>query len=202
MSWIKICGLTTSEAVEAAVAARVDAIGFVFAPSARQLTVPVAARLAAPARGRLRVIAVTRHPTQGQVDEILATLAPDALQSDFQDLAQLSLPHTLERLPVVRAGAALPASLPARLLYEGAVSGTGVACDWTGARALAPRLELVLAGGLAPHTVATAIQAVAPFGVDVSSGVEARPGVKSPQKILEFAAAAHAAFREREEETT
>jgi phosphoribosylanthranilate isomerase len=202
MSWIKICGLTTPEAVDAALTARVDAIGFVFAPSARQLAVPVAAQLAAPARGRLRVIAVTRHPTQALVDEILATLAPDALQSDFEDLTQLSLPRLLERLPVVRAGGAWPEPLPARVLYEGAASGTGVACDWTGARVLAPRLELVLAGGLAPHTVAAAIQTVAPFGVDVSSGVEARPGVKSPRKILEFAVAAHAAFREREEEMT
>jgi phosphoribosylanthranilate isomerase len=75
------------------------------------------------------------------------------------------------------------------------VSGAGVTCDWTTARALARRTELILAGGLTPDTVGAAIEGVRPFGVDVSSGVEERRGVKSAEKIMRFVEAARSAFR-------
>jgi phosphoribosylanthranilate isomerase len=190
--WIKICGLTSADAVAAALAAGVDAIGFVFAESPRRLSAEDAARLAAPARGKARCVAVTRHPTQPQLDELLATFRPDVLQTDAGDLARLRLPGALELLPVVRgAGAAAP---PARLLFEGPGSGVGARCDWSLAAALARRTQLVLAGGLDAGNVAGAIAAVRPFGVDVSSGVEERPGVKSPAEVERFAAAARAAF--------
>ena len=101
-------------------------------------------------------------------------------------------------LPVVRAGAALPEPLPARLLFEGPVSGTGETADWERARELALRTRLVLAGGLRPANVAAAIARVRPYGVDVSSGVESQPGVKSPALILEFVKAARAAALELE----
>jgi len=192
--WIKICGMTTPEAVVAALEAGVDAVGFVFTASPRRLTPAAAAELARPARGRVRCIAVTRHPDAGLIAEILASFRPDVLQSDLEDLARLALPAQLERLPVLRAGAALPQVLPARALYEGAASGSGVTCDWSEARRLARRIELVLAGGLSAANVGEAIESVRPFGVDVSSGVEARPGLKSPQKIEQFATAARAAF--------
>jgi phosphoribosylanthranilate isomerase len=80
--------------------------------------------------------------------------------------------------------------LPPRLLFEGLTSGAGVPCDWTAARRVARRTELVLAGGLNPANVAAAIEAVQPFGVDVSTGVEVRPGVKSPTEIMNFVRAA------------
>jgi phosphoribosylanthranilate isomerase len=188
--WIKICGMTTPAAVATALEAEVDALGFVFAASARHLSVAQAARLALPARGRVRCIAVHRHPTQAALDEIVSGFAPDVLQTDLADLPGLALPATLELLPVLRAGAAPPPRLPARLLFEGPVSGSGVATDWQAARALARRTELVLAGGLNSDNVAAAIAAVAPAGVDVSSGVEASPGVKSPAAILAFVNAA------------
>ena len=66
--WIKICGMTTAAAVEAALEARVEAIGFVFARSVRELLPESAAALARPARGRARCVAVTRHPSQAAVD--------------------------------------------------------------------------------------------------------------------------------------
>src|SRR5579862_8773284 len=97
--WIKICGMTTAAAVAAAVAAGVDALGFVFADSPRQLTPADAARLAAPARGRLRCVAVCRHPGQEAVDEIIREFRPDVLQTDAADFVRLSLPAALERLP-------------------------------------------------------------------------------------------------------
>jgi phosphoribosylanthranilate isomerase len=191
--WIKICGITAPDAIAAALEAGADALGFVFAESPRQLTPEAAAQLARPVRGRLRCVAVTRHPTQRTVDEILRVFRPDLLQTDAADFAALTLPETLERLPVVRSGAGAPAPLPPRILFEGPTSGVGVAGDWAAARRLAVRTELVLAGGLDGANVAAAVAAVKPFGVDVSSGVEARAGVKSPLKILEFVSAARAA---------
>jgi len=193
--WLKICGMTSPDAVAAALEAQVDAIGFVFAPSVRRLAPAAAAALAAPARGRLLCVAVTQQPTQELVNEILSQFRPDALQSDLEDLSSLRLPRTLALLPVLRAGQLPPTRLPARLLYEGTASGRGVACDWTGASAIARLTQLVLAGGLTERTVAEAITQVRPFGVDVSSGVEGKPGSKSPRKILDFAEAARAGFR-------
>jgi phosphoribosylanthranilate isomerase len=190
--WLKVCGMTTESAVDAALALRLDAIGFVFAPSVRRIEPARAAALAAPARGRLACIAVTLHPTQAQVDEIMSAFAPDVLQTDMTDFARLRLPHSLERLPVLRAGET-PPPLPARLLFEGHHSGTGTTADWNAAAALSCRTRLVLAGGLYAQNVATAIGAVRPFGVDVSSGVESQPGIKSVEKMAEFAAAARAA---------
>src|ERR1700741_4095972 len=99
--WVKICGMTSAEAVSAALASGADAIGFVFAESPRCLTPRAAARLAEPARGRLCCVAVMRHPTQAEVDEIVATFAPDLLQSDAGDFDALRLPQELARLPVV-----------------------------------------------------------------------------------------------------
>jgi phosphoribosylanthranilate isomerase len=192
--WIKICGMTSGEAVQAALEAGVDALGFVFAPSARRLEPGAAARLALPARGRARCVAVTLHPEQQQFD-------PDVLQTDLEDFARLRLPSGLARLPVVRSRGAPGASLPPRLLFEGAHSGSGTMSDWQEAAVLARSNELVLAGGLDARNVGIAIATVRPFGVDVSSGVEDAPGVKSPAKISEFVRAAHAAFSEIEHES-
>jgi phosphoribosylanthranilate isomerase len=184
--WIKICGMTTPEAVKAALDAHVDAIGFVFAESKRRVTPQRAAELARPARGRVRCIAVTKQPTQQAVDEILAVFEPDSLQSDWHDFQSLHLPRDLNVIPVLRVGHTEPSPLPSRVLFEGPVSGTGIATDWMAARDMARRAELILAGGLSPANVAAAIAQVQPFGVDVSSGVEQSPGVKSPEKIASF----------------
>jgi phosphoribosylanthranilate isomerase len=185
--WIKICGVTTPEVVAAALDAGADAIGFVFAAkSVRQVTPDVARRLAAAARGRARCVAVTRHPTQQDIDDIVSIFQPDVLQTDVADLSSLRLPALLELLPVFRGDGSASNTLPPRLLFEGATSGAGIPCDWTAARAVARRTQLVLAGGLNPTNVAAAIAAVQPFGVDVSTGVEVRPGVKSPVEIANF----------------
>jgi len=192
--WVKICGMTTPEAVAAALEAGADAIGFVFASSARRVSPAEAARLAAPARGKLACVAVMRHPSQSELDEVLGVFRPDVLQTDLSDLDALSVPVQLTTLPVVRGGAG-PDPLPARLLFEGPASGAGIPCDWRGASRMARRTELVLAGGLSPDNVAAAIAGVRPFGVDVSSGVEQRPGIKSPALIRRFVSAARAPVR-------
>jgi len=201
--WIKICGMTDPETVSAALALRVDAIGFVFAPSVRALPPAQAAALAAPARGRCALVAVTQHPAQSLIDEIVQVFRPDVLQTDLADLAALRLPQMLSLLPVLRAGAAdmqaradAAASLPPMLLFEGERSGSGITADWSQADRLARATRLVLAGGLNADNVDDAIDAVRPFGVDVSSGVESSPGRKSAALIGQFVQAARAAARE------
>ncbi len=189
--WIKICGMTTPEAVAAALEAGVDAIGFVFADSVRQLTPEAAAKLAAPARGEVRCIAVTRHPSQFALDDILSVFKPDVLQTDAVDLHMLRIPQQLETLPVLR-GSQHGERFPARVLFEGLSSGSGMPCDWVSARQVARRTQLVLAGGLNADNIGAAIADVQPFGVDVSSGVEQRPGIKSPAEIARFVRAARA----------
>jgi phosphoribosylanthranilate isomerase len=192
--WVKICGLTSVDAVTAAAEAGADAVGFVFhAASPRNVTPATAAVLARAVPAGVLRVAVTRHPTQAEVDAIVASFRPDALQTDAGDFESLALPTALVRLPVLRTGMALPARLPGRCLYESADSGRGTTADWRAAGALARRTELVLAGGLSAANVAAAIAAVQPFGVDVSSGVESAPGRKDPSRIREFIAAARAA---------
>jgi phosphoribosylanthranilate isomerase len=133
------------------------------------------------------------HPSQAQLDEVWSQFRPDVLQTDAEDLATLQVPAGLQVTPVFRAGRELPMTLPARLLFEGPASGTGETTDWSAAASLARRTQLILAGGLKPANVAEAIAIARPFGVDVSSGVEARPGVKDPDKIYEFVRNARAA---------
>jgi phosphoribosylanthranilate isomerase len=98
---------------------------------------------------------------------------------------------------VYRNRGALPSSPPPRLLFEGAVSGGGTTADWDEAASLAPRTQLVLAGGLSAGNVGDAIRRVRPWGVDVSSGVERRRGEKDPEKIREFVARARAVEEEQ-----
>lgn len=191
--WIKICGLTTTEAVEAAVAAGADAIGFVFAPSQRQVSAARAAELAQRAASGVLKVAVMQHPSQAAIDEVWSVFRPDLLQTDFDDLARLRVPADLSVLPVLRGKWGESGKPPARVLFEGAKSGTGLTSDWSAAAVLARETQLVLAGGLDPSNVASAIDAVRPHGVDVSSGVEAAPGIKDPQKIHEFVRRARAA---------
>jgi phosphoribosylanthranilate isomerase len=191
--WLKICGLTDEASVSAALQAGVDAIGFVFSPSPRQIQPAQAAHLAATARGRALCIAVTRHPKQALLDEIVRDFKPDGWQTDINDLSVLRVPRQLPILPVLRSGSPALESPPRRFLFEGPVSGQGVSADWAEAARLAAAAQLILAGGLAVDNVATAIAAVRPFGVDVSSGVEAQPGRKSPALIAAFVAAARLA---------
>jgi phosphoribosylanthranilate isomerase len=191
--FVKICGLTDEAAVETALRAGADAIGFVFAPSARQVTPERAAVLARPARGRALIVAVTLHPDQADVDAILSGFSPDVLQTDAADFETLALPPSLARLPVLRAGSAGD-SPTTRVLFEGPRSGSGLVADWAEARRVASGVETILAGGLGVDNVADAISLVRPFGVDVSSGVEFAPGRKDPARIVSFIERARRAF--------
>jgi phosphoribosylanthranilate isomerase len=192
--WIKICGLRTAAAIEVAAEAGADAVGFVFhAPSPRHLEPAEARALQAAVPPGVERVAVFLHPSQALVDAALEAIAPDWVQADADDLDALRLPPGQRVLPVLRSGSAAPASLPARCLYESGRSGAGERADWSAAAGLARRTQLVLAGGLDPSSVAEAVCAVRPFGVDVSSGVERDRGVKDPELIREFIRAAREA---------
>jgi len=191
--FIKICGITSADAVSAAAAVQVDAIGFVFAPSPRQVTPGQAAQLAALAPPGILRIAVAQHPLQMKVDEICRVLKPDYFQTDVEDLRELRIPAHIKVLPVLRFGRKTPSPLPGRVVFEGPTSGIGELADWGRAAELARQTELILAGGLNAQNVTEAVQVVRPFGVDVSSGVEHDHGIKDPDKIYEFVRAARAA---------
>jgi phosphoribosylanthranilate isomerase len=190
--FVKICGINSPAAAAAAVAAGADALGFVFAPSPREVSPERALELCrAVPRGVVRV-AVMHHPAPERWRRVLEVFAPDWVQTDAEDFAAMELGEGCAALPVYRGGAALPQQLPPRLLFEGAVSGSGTTADWDGAAELATRAQLILAGGLDAGNVSDAIRHVHPWGVDVSSGVESERGTKDPQKIKEFVARARA----------
>jgi phosphoribosylanthranilate isomerase len=192
--WIKICGLRTTAAIEAAAAAGADALGFVFHDaSPRNLSLATARELQRAVPPGMERVAVFLHPSQALVDAVLDAIAPDWLQTDAGDLPGLHLPEQLRVMPVLRGGAAESVLLPDRVLFESARSGAGERADWTAASDLARQTQLVLAGGLHAANVAEAVATVRPFGVDVSSGVERERGVKDATLIRQFIRAARAA---------
>ena len=191
--FVKICGMTSPEAIAAAAEAGADAVGFVFAPSPREVSPERAVALCRELPASILRVAVMRHPPVETWRRVLDVFAPDWLQTDAEDLEGIALPPGCQALPVYRNGN-LPTTeaLPARLVFEGAVSGSGETADWDEARRLAPGTQLILAGGLTPENVGDAIEVVGPWGVDVSSGVERQRGEKDPAKIKAFVARARA----------
>jgi phosphoribosylanthranilate isomerase len=192
--WIKVCGMRTREAIEAAAQAGVDAVGFVFhEASPRNLTVESASALQSHVPAGVERVVVFLHPSQDLVDAVVAVIKPDWVQTDADDLATLRLPAGQRVLPVFRSGQARPARLPKRCLLESARSGSGERADWQEAADITALTEVVLAGGLDASNVGEAVRRVRPFGVDVSSGVESGRGVKDVVKIRDFIRAARAA---------
>ena len=198
--WIKICGMTSADAIAAAAEAQVDAIGFVFAPSPRQVTPRSGCAACGP--GAAGNFALRGRPASlaNEGGRDLPDLEAGFFQTDVEDLRELKIPAHIKVLPVVRFGRKTPDPLPARMLFEGPSSGIGELADWGRAAELARQTEVILAGGLTPENVAEAIQAVRPFGVDVSSGVEEMPGIKDPIKIYEFVRAARLAASRLEDQ--
>jgi phosphoribosylanthranilate isomerase len=192
--WVKVCGLRSVEAIEAAVRVGADAVGFVFhEPSPRHVDCARARALATAVPAGIDKVAVFLHPTQALVDAALEAVRPDWLQTDAADLQALVLPAAQRVLPVYRTGRIAEAVRARRILLEAARSGAGERADWDAAVALARTNELVLAGGLDAANVGAAIESVRPFGVDVSSGVERDRGVKDVGLIREFVIAVRAA---------
>ena len=187
--FVKICGLKSPEAVEAALEAGADALGFVFAESPREVTPEQAKALCAAVPPNVKRVAVMKHPHKEQWERVLSIFEPDWLQSDAEDFRWIKLPPSCVALPVYRdSNAPADSDLPDRLLFEGTHSGSGRVADWDEAAGLARVVEVILAGGLTAKNVADAVNFVRPWGVDVSSGVERERGEKDPALIREFVA--------------
>lgn len=213
MSLIKICGLSTPETLEAAIAAGADMVGFVFfEKSPRHLSHEQAAALAPLVRGRAKKIALSVDADDQRLDAIVAALAPDGLQLHGKESpGRVAAIEARYGLPVYKAiGVSVREDLDKAAAYRGVADwllldakppkdsarpgGNGLTFDWTLLNHLDRTLPFMLSGGLDPANVAEAIRISTPDGVDVSSAVEDRPGVKNPDKIRAFVTAARAAF--------
>lgn len=187
---VKICGITDLSSALAAVEAGADAVGFVFADSVRKVTADEAARISKELPGRIQRVAVFLRPGPEELRRVLARFPADIIQADHGTISDGP-----GLLPVFREGddetlrTHLSRTVGRRFHYEGRVSGSGTAVDWQRAAEFARLGRMTLAGGLNPANVTTALTVVRPFGVDVSSGVESKPGVKDPGIIKEFLAA-------------
>jgi phosphoribosylanthranilate isomerase len=199
--FLKICGLTNEADAAHAAAAGATALGVVFAPSSPRCVSPDRARdIVEAVPASVPVVGVF---VNAPLEDIVAVVAHTGirivqLHGDEPEQYAASLKVPLLRAADVNVG--LEAWPTATLLLD-AVSGperggTGRRVDWTQAAAIARRRKTVLAGGLTPDNVAEAIATVRPFGVDVSSGVEASPGRKDPVKVSRFLEAAKKAFVE------
>ena len=214
---VKICGINSPEAADAALSAGADFCGLVFhAGSPRNVSAEQAASLASRMRGRARIVALLADASDEEITAAMRAAQPDMLQLHGKESPErVAGLRTRFRVDVIKAIAIAEASdLSAVRAYEdvadmllfdakapvnaGRQGGHGAAFDWQILRGRNFARPWLLAGGLHAENVARAIRAAHAPGVDVSSGVESAPGIKSPDMIRNFAAAARAAEYERE----
>jgi len=191
---VKICGISTAAAARAAAEAGANAIGLIFAPSPRQVTIPQARAIAAALPPFVSTVGVFVDEEQPQIEEVVG-----ACQLDFVQLHGAESPEFCAKMPVpvVKAIRVADSSSLAQIrhydvaavLLEAAVpgiaGGSGRTFDWELATAVAHTVRVILSGGLTPDNVQRAINQVRPYAVDVSSGVET-DGRKDPEKIRAF----------------
>jgi phosphoribosylanthranilate isomerase len=210
---VKICGLSTSATLAAALDAGADMVGFVFFPkSPRHVDWGTARALGWQARGCAKIVALTVDADDDALKRMVDALEPDVVQLHGRESpARVKRIGELCACPTMKAiGVAAREDLAAAEPYEDVADmllidakppkdaalpgGNGLPFDWGLARDFKPRRPWLLSGGLAPDTVAAAIALARARGVDVSSGVERAPGVKDVAKIKAFVAAARSAF--------
>lgn len=203
---VKICGITRESDAQVAADAGADAVGLVFHPaSPRCVSIAMAASIVRMLGPFVTTVGLFVDAAPARVREVLARTGVHLLQlhgSETPDYcAQFGVPYikALRMAPGLDPAAAA-ANYPtaAGLLFDAwdplVAGGTGARFDWS--RLPAPRdRPLILAGGLDPANVAEAVRQVRPYAVDVSSGVEVAPGIKDPQLLRDFIAAAKAASR-------
>lgn len=211
---VKICGLRSEAALEAALAGGADYVGFVFfARSPRNIAPDAARALADKARGRAKVVALFVDPDDKLLADVVDVVAPDIIQlHGAESPARVSEIARRFGRPVLKAVSVADAKdVEAALAYTGYADrilfdakplpgdaaalpgGNGLAFDWQALAGLQGRIDFMLAGGLDPANVAAAIRCTGARAVDVSSGVESRPGEKDPDLIRRFLQAAKTA---------
>jgi phosphoribosylanthranilate isomerase len=203
---VKICGIKTEAALDAAIEAGADYAGFVFYPrSPRNITLDDAATLVRHANGRVQTVALTVNASDDDIAAIMATVRPDFLQlhgeEDVERVGAIKEASQAKIIKAVKVGAPEDLSrshafeavadiilfdAPARLLPNALPGGNGIAFDWTLLRSNAVRQNFMLSGGLNPDNLREAIDISGTRSVDVSSGVEIAPGQKSPELIRRF----------------
>ncbi len=210
---VKICGIKTPEALQAALAAGADFVGLNFyPPSPRSLPPDVAAELAELGRDHTAIVALVVDAEDAFIDEIVRKVDPDFLQLHGSETPERAA-EIVQRWgkPVIKAikvetaedaaGALAYADIAALILFDakapksliGALpGGNGLAFDWHLLDDVKDRVPFMLSGGLTPENVGGAIAATGADIVDVSSGVETAPGIKSPDLIRQFIDAARA----------
>lgn len=201
----KICGLSTPQAVAAALDGQAAYLGFIFFPaSPRNIAPEAAGALTGPVRGQAQVVAVSVDPSDTLLDQIMTHLRPDLIQLHGAEpparvaaIGQRTGARTIKVIPVSEAadlaGVSAYESAADHLMFEGRPpkdaalpGGVGARFDWTllsGRRFSRPWF---LAGGLDPWNVGEAISLSGAPAVDVSSGVERGPGLKDPALITAF----------------
>ncbi|HMF92419.1 MAG TPA: phosphoribosylanthranilate isomerase [Candidatus Angelobacter sp.] len=203
-TWIKFCGTTTVEDALAAVEAGADALGFIFAPSPRRVTVQQARQIIHELPQGMERIGVFRDETAEEIRKIVTEVALTGIQlhgdenvSEIYDRLPRSRRDSLRIIKTLivqkrfetRLDADNGRIVSAWLLDSGA--GSGKTFDWQAARAQLGEGQgrFIIAGGLTPGNVGEAIRAFSPWGVDVVSGIEREPGRKDPEKMKAFVAA-------------
>lgn len=213
---IKICGLKTPEALDAALAGGASHVGFIFFAKSPRGIVPVdAGRLRRAAKGRAKAVAVTVDADDAALDGIVAAMSPDMLQLHGKETPErVAAVKARYGLPVMKALSVSDAAdlenakpflgVADRLLFDakpppGAElpGGNGVAFDWSILAALDRNVDYMLSGGLSAANVGDALRLANPPGIDISSGVESAPGVKDAALIDAFFRAVRAAQASR-----
>jgi phosphoribosylanthranilate isomerase len=198
--FVKICGTTSEEDALLAVAMGADAVGFVFAPSTRQVAPRAVADIVKRLPPEILTVGVFRDEAPARVVEVVLGTGLRAAQMSGHETAEQAR-WVRERLPMtikafgagdraVRNAADYGADV---VMVDAPTPGSGKVFDWSLAAEVPNGSRLLLAGGLTPENVGAAIEAVRPWGVDVATGVERSPGRKDPSKLRAFIAAAKAA---------
>jgi phosphoribosylanthranilate isomerase len=197
---IKICGITNEADALLAVALGADALGFVFAPSTRQVTAPIVRDIVNRLPPGIVTIGVFRDDDPHRLIDTVYAAGLRGAQlhghetPDITRHVRSQVPFVIQAFPAGSVALSNAAEHGADLvLIDNAAPGSGKVFDWSLAATVPPGLDVLLAGGLTPSNVAAAIAQVEPYGVDVSTGVEREPGRKDPVKLRSFIAAARAA---------
>lgn len=198
--FVKVCGVTSEEDALLAVAMGADAVGFVFAPSPRQVAPQAVGEIVRRLPPEIVTVGVFRDEARERVVETAHRARVRAVQLHGHESAADS--HWIhQRVPlVIKAFAAGDPQLDHvddyaadAFLIDSATPGSGEVFDWSLAEGAPSNRRIILAGGLTPENVADAIRVVRPWGVDVSSGVESAPGRKDALRMRAFVEAAKAA---------
>jgi phosphoribosylanthranilate isomerase len=198
--FVKICGITSEEDALLAVAMGADAVGFVFAPSSRQVAAGLVRDIVRRLPPEVLTVGVFRDESAQRVVDIVNGTGLRAAQLHGLETADQTM-WVRKRVPfVIKAFTAGDPVLDRAddfgadaILVDSHAPGSGEVFDWSLAEGAPLNRRVILAGGLTPENVAEAIDRVHPWGVDVSTGVEASPGHKDARKVREFVLNARAA---------